>query len=51
MPGKDNIAADAMSRFAYPASSAREYVSFHGSTKAWDEMQKILPKKLHKVAL
>ena len=29
IPGKDNVVADAMSRWAYPASSAREDVSFH----------------------
>ena len=38
IPGRENIIADAMSRFAYPASSAREYVSFHGSLKAKEEI-------------
>ncbi len=31
-----------MSRYAYPASSSREYVSFHGSAAADDEMRKII---------
>ena len=31
LQGKDNIVANALSRFAYPASSNREDVSFHGS--------------------
>ena len=39
-PGKDNIIADAMSRYAYPASSAREDVSFHGSLGAHEEIKK-----------
>ena len=38
--------ADAMSRFAYPASSAREDVSFHGSADAKDEMRKIIEKEI-----
>ena len=29
--GSDNVVADALSRYAYPASSAREDVSIHGS--------------------
>jgi hypothetical protein len=46
MPGKDNIVADAMSRYAYPASSAREDVSFHGSATAREEMKKIIEKEI-----
>ena len=46
MPGKDNVVADALSRFAYPASSAREDVSFHGSSQACEEIQKIIEKEL-----
>jgi hypothetical protein len=42
IPGKDNIVADAMTRFAYPASSAREDVSFHGSAKAKEEVREML---------
>ena len=32
IPGKDNIVADAMSRWAYPASKSFQDVSMHGST-------------------
>ena len=46
IPGKENIVADAMSRYAYPASSAREDVSFHGSAQARDEMKKIIEKEI-----
>ena len=46
IPGKENIVADAMSRYAYPASSAREDVSFHGSADAREEMKKIIEKEL-----
>ena len=42
IPGKDNIVADAMSRFAYPATSAREDVSFHGSAKSKEEVTKMI---------
>ena len=35
-----------MSRYAYPASSAREDVSFHGSADAREEMKKIIEKEL-----
>ena len=40
--GKDNVVADALSRWAYPASSAREDVSFHGSVKAKEEVREML---------
>ena len=43
---KYNIVADALSRYAYPASSAKEDVSFHGSANAYDEMQKIIAKEV-----
>ena len=46
LPGKDNIIADVMSRFAYPASSAREDVSFHGSATAHAEMQSIIDREV-----
>ena len=39
IPGPDNVVADAMSRYAYPASSAREDVSFHGSAEASEEVK------------
>ena len=42
IPGKDNVVADALSRWAYPASSAREDVSFHGSVKAKEEVREML---------
>ena len=41
IPGSTNNLADAMSRYAYPASSAREDVSFHGSAQACAEVKKI----------
>ena len=40
VPGRENIVPDAMSRFAYPATSAREDVSFHGSAQACAEVKK-----------
>ncbi len=46
MPGKDNTVADAMSRYAYPASSSREDVSFHGSAKADAEVKKLIEKEV-----
>jgi hypothetical protein len=46
MPGKDNTVADAMSRYAYPASYSREDVSFHGSTKAETEVKKLIEKEI-----
>ena len=45
VPGKDNVVADAMSRFAYPATSAREDVSFHGSAKAKEEVRAMAEKE------
>jgi hypothetical protein len=42
LPGKDNLVADALSRFAYPATSSREDVSFHGSTAAHEEVTRLL---------
>ena len=40
VPGPSSVIADAMSRWAYPASSAREEVSFHGSAQAKKEVKK-----------
>ena len=40
--GKDNVVADAMSRFAYPASQSFADVSWHGSEHDVVEMQAIL---------
>ena len=33
VPGKSNLGADAMSRFAYPASKAMQDCSWHGSVQ------------------
>jgi hypothetical protein len=44
-PGKDNIIADAMSRFAYAASSSREDVCFHGSAESHAEVTKMIQKE------
>ena len=41
IPGDENAVADALSRYAYPASSAREDVSFHGSAQNCEEVKKI----------
>jgi hypothetical protein len=44
--GSENIVADAMSRYAYPASSAREDVCTHGSAEAHAEMAEIIKREL-----
>ena len=49
LPGKDNVVADALSRFAYPACKAFQDVSFHGSAQASEEMKKSLPRSWPKV--
>jgi hypothetical protein len=46
MPGKDNTVADAMSKYAYPASSSREDVSFHGSSQAEAEVNKLIEREI-----
>jgi hypothetical protein len=46
VPGPDNVVADAMSRWAYPASSARHDVSFHGSAEASEEVKKMVEEEL-----
>jgi hypothetical protein len=46
IPGPENVVPDALSRWAYPASSAREDVSFHGSAEAREEVKKMLEKEL-----
>ena len=46
VPGKENGRADAMSRYAYPASKALQDCSFHGSREAADEMKRIIQKEL-----
>ena len=42
VPGPDNVVADALSRWAYPASSAREDVSLHGSAQAREEVRELI---------
>jgi hypothetical protein len=42
IPGKDNVVADALSRWAYPASQAFADASIHGSEKDDAEMQKLI---------
>jgi hypothetical protein len=44
-PGKEILIADAMSRFAYPASSSREDVCFHGSAASHAEVTKLIQKE------
>jgi len=46
VPGKDNVVADALSRFAYPASSSREDVSLHGSAAAEAEVRKLVEQEI-----
>jgi hypothetical protein len=46
VPGPDNVVADAMARWAYPASSARDDVSFHGSAEASEEVKKMVEEEL-----
>ena len=46
VPGPENVVPDALSRWAYPASSAREDVSFHGSAEAREEVKKMLEAEL-----
>ena len=41
LPGKDNVVADALSRFAYPACKAFQDTSFHGGKAAREEMKKL----------
>ena len=51
MPGPTNVVADALSRYAYPASSAREDVSFHGSEEARIAVKKMMEQELRYRAL
>jgi hypothetical protein len=46
LPGKENVVADALSRFAYPASKAFQDASFHGSAEAREEMRAIIEEEL-----
>ena len=42
IPGKDNIVADALSRWAYPASKAFADVSIHGSERDDEDMKMLI---------
>ncbi len=44
-PGKENIMADAMSIFAYPALSSRDDVFFHGSAAFHAEVSKLIQRE------
>ena len=46
LPGKENVVADALSRFAYPACKAFQDASFHGSAAAREEMKAIIEEEL-----
>ena len=46
MPGSENVVADALSRYAYPASKAFQDTSFHGSEEARLEMKEIIEVEL-----
>ena len=42
VPGNTNIVADALSRYAYPASKAMQDCSWHGSKEDKEEMERIM---------
>ncbi len=42
VPGKDNVAADSVSRWAYPVSQSFTDISWHGSKEDDDEMKRII---------
>ena len=46
IPGKDNIVADAMSRFAYRACKTFQDTSSHGSEVARQEVREIIEQEL-----
>ena len=46
IPGPENLIPDALSRWAYPASSSREDVSFHGSVEAKEEVRRMAQEEL-----
>ena len=41
LPGPENVIPDALSRWAYPASSAREDICIHGSAQAGQEVAEL----------
>ncbi len=47
VPGKDNMAAVALSRCAYPASQSFNDISWHGSKEDDDEMKQIIEEEKH----
>ena len=47
IPGPHNVVADALSRFAYPASKTFQDTSFHGNEEARLEMKEIIENELH----
>ena len=49
IPGKLNVVADALSRWAYPASLAFIDVSWHGSEEDNEGMRKIMEEKIREV--
>ena len=51
LPGPENVLSDAMSRFAYPASSSREDVSFNGRRQAKAELGDIIRNELAEESL
>ena len=51
VPGPTNVVADAMSRYAYPATSAREDVSFHGSAEAREEVRRMVEQHMQEIGL
>ena len=46
VPGKDNVVADAMSRFAYPACKTFQDESRHGSVAARAEVKQIIEEEI-----
>ena len=46
IPGKDNVVADALSRWAYPASKAFADTSIHGSEQDAEEMEALIQEEL-----
>ena len=46
IPGPENGVADALSRWTYPASAAREDVSFHGSSEASKQAHEMIKAEL-----
>ena len=48
IPGEENTVPDALSRWAYPATSARQDVSFHGTAEAHREVKEMLEEEVEK---